>query len=98
VAQHTPGPWGWVRNTRGNVVLVSKAESWGPVAEILMDHSKYTPELQDANAQLIAAAPAMLEALKATWPCVLRDADGYDDHLAQVKAALAQALGQAVAL
>ncbi len=64
MTEHTPGPWKWVRNVKGTITLVSMSESWGPLTEMIMTHPNYTPELQEANARLMAAAPDLLAALK----------------------------------
>lgn len=95
--QHTPGPWTWVRNARDNIALISKTEEWGPVAEIIMEHPRYTPELQEANAQLIAAAPEMLEALRLALPILGGAAAGGGGIPAvteQARAAIAAAEGR----
>lgn len=61
-AGHTPGPWKVYRATNGLVIGVGDAEGGGvmdPRGGLWLDG----PE-REANARLIAAAPAMYEALK----------------------------------
>lgn len=62
---HTPGPWkkasrGWVRAKDGLVAFATVDENLEP-------HPRSDTE-RDANAELIAAAPELLEALKSV-PC-----------------------------
>lgn len=73
-AQHTPGPW--VSSKFGFQVLTG--DSWSTVCTLKGDarwedgRGDYAPEYewqrQEANARLIAAAPDLLEALKAMMP------------------------------
>jgi hypothetical protein len=88
IAQHTPGPWhinasGYCQGSPCRWEIVAK--SGGIVAE--------TNDGTDmANARLLASAPEMFDALQA-----IVDAYGERDTLlmAQVKAALAKAKGEA---
>jgi hypothetical protein len=88
---HTPGPWktnrGGVEGARGEPICAGQFNTSGGV----------TLEACRANLQLIATAPAMLEALKAAeW--VMRShimPEHFDGHAAQaleqVRAAIAKA-------
>ena len=85
---HTPGPW-----HKRNVT-----EIWGgPDKHIAstknrsMDNGLISHEI-DANARLIAAAPEMLEALKAAR--VVVEADGARATLSIIDAAIAKAEGK----
>ena len=89
-AKHTPGPWNCVdpHVIRGpkNVVVAKTLDS------------KEGYEIKQANAHLIAAAPAMYEALKAIPDSALNCEHQYPHTYACwnciVKAALAQAEGK----
>ena len=66
-AKHTPGPW---RLYQGPLLYVEADNHVGPIAELRsrLDYGRMHPlvaETRDANARLIAAAPELLEALKA---------------------------------
>jgi hypothetical protein len=82
--KHTPGPW----EHRGNRVYrkdsyeVAWIAGQGP-------HSEW-----QANAQLIAAAPAMYEALQATLAYFLRSQQSHAPEVAVITKALAQAEGR----
>ena len=89
-SQHTPGPWHsdvpcsrelTCRNIRGNNGEHVAKVGW-------MDFSE-GQEIDLANARLIAAAPDMLEALKA----VVRVADRKTDEFDRARAAIAKATG-----
>ena len=74
MAEHSPGPWVAVRITnepnKFAIASTNKNASWGPVTHLVMEHRQYTSALQDANARLIAAAPALPEALEFLLPVV----------------------------
>ena len=71
---HTPGPW-----TKLGAYMYGRDGQW-PITEV--QYGKRDPVEDDANANLIAAAPDLLEALEAVqafldcticgsdWPCV----------------------------
>ena len=97
-AQHTPGPWIWGDNFNG-------LYGAGPNNEVL-NYASYEGmwlgyhKAQHANARLIAAAPDLLEALKACIPHLERD-DHHTDalsrerpHYAAARAAIAKATGE----
>jgi hypothetical protein len=65
--RHTPGPWVAHDPHRDSVISINSADGRfiGHVYEITaFDRSKGVNEVAQANARLIAAAPAMLAALK----------------------------------
>ena len=93
MTQHTPGPWK-VEDWRGSgnapfhpFPVIAGANGHG-IAEVLMAPPKGT-----ANAYLVAAAPDLLEALKATLGEIESWTDGeLDCHAAQqARAAIAKA-------
>lgn len=98
----TPGPWRFDEQT---------TLSGGPVFYIAQDdNAKYTPNysdvsqtcsgelkhIQKANAQLIAAAPDLLEALQAMLNKAYKQNwnDQYPDELSKAQAAISKALGE----
>ena len=68
-AQHTPGPWVIHKHGLGSPYLCNVVREWQQdgitYMRIITIQLKYdTPEVNEANAQLIAAAPELLEQLK----------------------------------
>jgi len=96
-SKHTPGPW-HISTTRSRETSV--ADSRGINLCVLGDASLFDTLAPDAN--LIAAAPAMYEALKAIvgqqppnrWGYDSADIALDDEWRAQARAALAQAEGK----
>lgn len=99
--KHTPGPWerngGSIIDARGNVIAqrfsrrhIERGETWADCIE---------PVEADANARLIASAPALLAALKALADCVESHRAGgicredHDEMLRAADAAIQQAAG-----
>jgi hypothetical protein len=84
----TPGPWiavDWTAETPfpvGVAVAVQKEgthDAPGRICELIAQGSgRYSPETTNANAHLIAAAPELLDAVKALirWVDVIHDHDG----------------------
>lgn len=69
--QHTPGPWtynpmdvdwGFIRDTEGQLIAITKDNRVNQDEMTKARHEKYDPYA--ANAQLIAAAPDLLKALR----------------------------------
>jgi len=107
-AQHTPGPWGYVRLASGiNVFAVSTSRA---IAD-LRNYS-FGEDVTEANARLIAAAPDLLAALETALPILEGHHEALDhdwhvepngkpgdpcescDAIAQARAAIAQAKGE----
>lgn len=71
--KHTPGPWNvnpdFVCDVQADGVKISTAWSVDEIGCVLKvpNIPMPTPEEQEANARLIAAAPEMLETLKDTY-------------------------------
>lgn len=87
--KHTPGPWAWLTGQDGRH-SVAQAGTLASIAEL----RGLAPEQElEANARLIAAAPALLEALQHIWQY---DRDGLG-AIGEVLArrALAKATGDA---
>jgi hypothetical protein len=67
---HTPGPWFWAEDSRGNRTNLMRSGSGDYVATPQADIGDYGlsvdrwTDASDADASLIAAAPELLEALK----------------------------------
>jgi hypothetical protein len=90
MSKHTPGPWSvddphqiWAESA-GEYVAITRVEDWDTIPR----------EQAEANARLIAAAPELLEALKAmltNW----EEAPAYgSDAAAKARAAIAKATGE----
>lgn len=67
--KHTPGPWELRRDDMGGISpLIFPAGQNYPVASVTGYHANDGQRLP--NAQLIAAAPELLEAAQAAWNCI----------------------------
>lgn len=94
---HTPGPW----EVCGQFVRTSFRHGEPGAAGLMIADVRFgiwPPAQHEANARLIAAAPALLEALKlAREICEDAEKDTYmdvpEEVLSQIDAALAQATG-----
>lgn len=84
----TPGPWGVFKGT----MIESKSGVF--ICDVL-GHST-SQEEDEANANLIAAAPELLEALQAMLNKAYKQNwnDQYPDEIETAQAAIARALGQ----
>jgi hypothetical protein len=80
-AKHTPGPW--VINANGDITSPHGAICWLPsgIAN------------KQANTTLLAAAPAMYEALQATLAYFMRSNQSHAPEVQAIRTALAQAEG-----
>ena len=91
--QHTPGPW-YPHYAKADHCLSSSVWGQEPGNQVAVIGGK-SLEAMNANARLIAAAPAMYEALKAS---LLAIPDGMTSNTSpicqQIRAALAQAEGR----
>ena len=97
-AQFTPGPWviekGWNGDRPTITAKVSKTQvidNRGLIADL--EHTPFIEHAQ-ANAALIAAAPAMYEALQATLAYFLRSRQSHAPEVRAIQTALAQAEGR----
>jgi len=66
-AKHTPGPWVILLDDDAIEIVGNADERSVPVADIMLDeHTSFAPQMIEAvaNANLIAAAPDLLEALE----------------------------------
>lgn len=103
--KHTPGPWktqynefakNWVVRDGLDRLVASTSSSH------MVDTrpgSPYLPEVGEANALLIAAAPQTLEALKLAEKTIARVCEilgvpQWDTHLTEIRAAIAKAEGR----
>ncbi|ENJ7583121.1 hypothetical protein ACVS1I_002121 [Providencia rettgeri] len=96
--KHTPAPWLTDRNNThtGQIATVHGCEnnSW---VEIWSTNWPESESVQEANANLIAAAPELLEALIELTESAKEAIDGLgdlSDAIDTAKAAIAKALGQ----
>jgi hypothetical protein len=93
---HTPGPWFFHRDE-----LLHDGRPNGSlhlVADVDQEGNGLDWQTNEANARLIAAAPDMLEALRRLEAMVRilpPDMDAPDSALAQARAAIAKATGEA---
>jgi hypothetical protein len=100
--QHTPGPWA-VHPVLARVDAFDAIDPSGldgdglPICQMLWPTELRSEDETDANARLIAAAPELLEALKAARTALnsVHETDGLLDHeeaaIAIIDAALAKA-------
>ena len=66
-AKHTPGPWVILLDDDAIEIVGNADERSVPVADIMLDeHTSFAPQMIEAvaNANLIAAAPDLLEVLE----------------------------------
>ena len=74
MSEHTPGPWKSAEYFNGDCLRVIQSGSGATIAKM----SKDWPGIDiEANARLIAAAPALLAALKAILDVLKPDSLGY---------------------
>lgn len=106
-AKHTPGPWDIEDDLNGFVIVGPRKgcirhgehDKWALAHigdSVFWDDPKFRKE-DEANARLIAAAPAMLNALKAAVAPLAATADQFPrgkERLQLVEAALALAEGR----
>lgn len=102
--KHTPGPWRVVTDSRGFPQHVV-AETYETTCSFLTSVKRYCGyEAIDANARLIAAAPELLDELKAVEAHLHAFVEAIEygggsasksaDRLASVRAAIAKATGE----
>jgi len=89
--KHTPGPW----RTGGTGGLIVFAADGYAVANATVFHQKQEEGESQANARLIAAAPALLAACKAALAYVRPAATGCECGFCQAKEQMQQAVAQA---
>ena len=92
-AQFTPGPWSLCNWMVGNNTPTGEVTICGPEGDehiCTMDGN----EDNQANGNLIAAAPAMYEALQATLAYFLRSRQSHAPEVRAIQTALAQAEGR----
>lgn len=88
IAQHTPGPWTTDGSAEsGNLDIISPL---GRVAMMDCDH-----DLTAIDAQLIAAAPDLLAALRIAEDALDIYSGGQSSDLAAIRAAIDKAMGAA---
>ena len=96
-SQHTPGPWKVTdmhpeegcRSIRG-----PKFEYVAEVCVVTTMHGDNSDEVREANARLIAAAPALLEALERIGECLSPCVAAFDgEDMADVATEVSCALG-----
>ena len=95
MATHTPGPWQSFADDQGHDII---AEDGAHIARVEPVNSLCPAEEQDANGNLLAAAPDLLAAIKAALPdlqhYVATHGPGPDARLAAVVTAIAKAEGK----
>lgn len=98
-AKHTPGPWVVQRHDPNNSRYHSNVvRNWSEngkhyIRSITIQLAYDEPAVNDANAHLIAAAPAMYEALTIALQIMVDKRVPYQHEIDQARAALAQAEG-----
>jgi hypothetical protein len=92
--EHTPGPW-FISAVEDDYEIIGPNERHGTICTLYRHN--WPDGVDTANARLIAAAPALLDALKAALPFIPHTAEGFYDVLhpafSQARAALAKAEG-----
>lgn len=104
---HTPGPWSvfasdWSEGTYIiNSVNEHDCETCDTCDDAIEEHCRYCPygEADEANARLIAAAPALLEALERAVQDIdggwnADEADAHFPWLFEARSAIARATGE----
>jgi hypothetical protein len=89
---HTPGPWTWEETDYGSEIVGAT----GDLVVSLLDHQGLTysaPEAYEANARLLAAAPALLAACRVAERIVRRLPED-TPHRQALLAVLAEALAR----
>lgn len=82
--KHTPGPWGFNVGKNGAIAGLPVIRVYSYSAEDkVCDFAHANGEQDLANARLIAAAPEMLEALKAIWE--MRNCPIVDDDFPRLR-------------
>ena len=104
VKKHTPGPWAQFRTVNGDRFITAEGDRGLIELATVYAEAEYQAKLPDeANARLIAAAPEMLEALRAAqlelneyFELLRRDHPMHDAYLTgdKVDAAIAKAEGR----
>ena len=102
---HTPGPWalsineGWTTNPFS--VTVRRRGVHQTTLANIPHRATVSPQEQEANARMIAAAPDLLEALTWVTRCACMPGPAGttvyaigDEHMAKARAAIAQATGE----
>lgn len=89
--KHTPGPW----MVEGRTVYALNEDGYNRFSALVQDAHTPGDELE-ANAQLIAAAPELLEALEqfVAWVDAPCESAFSDSQLASARAAIAKATGE----
>jgi len=98
MSKHTPGPWRLIVGAEGYYSVVSECKNLKDEDRIICDNTEYYPkEATKENARLIAAAPELLEALKAiVYGLCKEDEEGLIEHTEQItnaRKAIAEAEG-----
>lgn len=98
MSAHTPGPWHareWDFHAKTSVGINGGPLGFIHIAECggMGHYPDISPEQEDANAQLIAAAPEMLAALEALLMATEWSIESRDERAA-AEAAIAKAKGQ----
>ena len=93
---HTPGPWSYIGDEDGDFMILAGEESFvanigSPIQAVSLNPKVELVafDVDQANARLITAAPALLEALEAAR--VVVEAEGARATLAIIDAALTAA-------
>jgi len=97
---HTPGPWHVGSKRAGNDPIIWAGKRAGCVALVNADAPRRSKEEADANAALLAAAPAMLESLNcstAVLTACLPHVDGERKRMVQMQIEANRDVGRAIA-
>lgn len=92
-AKHTPGPWRLRPSSGGRPAIIYGNDGW-PVANVATYHGRVEPGQQDANANLIAAAPELLAVAQLTLEWLQRSGSLFPMIRRELAATVAKATGQ----
>ena len=103
-AQHTPGPWQVavdIFDNDGMPETAIQAMNGGATVAVALDFGLNNPDMRQANARLIAAAPCLLDALQELTQIAsvleatcLGDSRAKENRMDRARAAIAKATGE----
>lgn len=90
-AKHTPGPWDITASAANDGRLIVEDDIGHPICALSLRGVQGDTRKMSANAKLIAAAPDLLDALRAAYSDIQRLPGHTIDMLGRIEAAIARA-------